>query len=339
MVSHFAGKRNPELVLVRGRSHPDLADSIAKELGITCLETDIYDFANGEIYVHYRESVRGCDVFVIQTHTEPLNKNIMEQLIMIDALKRASARSITVVCPFLGYSRQDKKHRGREPISAKLVFDLFTAAGADRVMSVDLHSSQLQGFFDGPLDHVYGMPTLIRYIKSRVDLENVAIVSPDAGRIRVAEQWAERFSNSKGASAPLVFIHKTRDINSPNKTKTGRVVGDVNGKECVITDDLIDTGGTIVGAVKALYDAGAKSVIVAATHGILSNPAREKLSGSGATEVVITDTLPLEDYKKFDNLTVLSMAPDIARAIRAIFENKSVTSLIEQDRQLDDDQD
>lgn len=328
MGSHYLGARTPELVLVRGRSHPELADAIAKELGISCLDTDIYDFANGEMYVHYRESVRGCDAFVIQTHTEPLNKNIMEQLIMLDALKRASARSITVVCPFLGYSRQDKKHRGREPITAKLMLDLFRAAGANRVMSIDLHSAQIQGFFDGPVDHVYGMPTLTRYIRTRVNLDNCVIVSPDAGRIRVAEQWAERFSN-----APLAFIHKTRDITQPNVSKSGRVVGDVKGKECVITDDLIDTGGTIVGAVNTLYEAGAKSVIVAATHGILSHPAKEKLSNSGVTEVVICDTLPINDDKKFDKLTILPIAPELAKAIRNVFENRSVSSLIEQDRE------
>ncbi|MDR1862145.1 MAG: ribose-phosphate diphosphokinase [Candidatus Ancillula sp.] len=321
--SHFSGKLTPELVLVAGRSHPELATAVAENLGINCLNTTIYDFANGELYVHYKESVRGCDVFVLQTHTDPMNKNIMEQLIMIDALKRASAKSINVICPFLGYSRQDKKHYGREPISARLIFDLFTAAGATRIMSIDLHSAQLQGFFNGPVDHLYGMPILTEYIRRRVDLENVVVVSPDAGRIRVAEQWAERFNN-----APLAFIHKTRDISQPNVVKHGRVVGDVAGKECVITDDLIDTGGTIVGAVKALYENGAKSVIVAATHGILSDPARERLMNSGVTEVVVTDTLPISQEKRFEQLTILSVAPLLAQAARAVFESGSVTSLL-----------
>jgi ribose-phosphate pyrophosphokinase len=322
--SHFHGKDQKDLVLVSGRAHPKLAEDVADKLGISVLSTIAYDFANGEIYVHYKESVRGCDVFVLQSHTEPMNKWIMEQLIMVDALKRASARSITVVCPFLGYSRQDKKHNGREPISARLIFDLFTAAGADRIMSIDLHSAQIQGFFDGPVDHLYAIPVLTDYIRTRVDISNVVVVSPDAGRIRVAEHWAERFGG-----CPLAFIHKTRDISQPNVVKHGRVVGDVSGKECVITDDLIDTGGTIAGAVKALYDAGAKSVIVAATHGILSEPAKERLLGCNVTEVVITDTLPIADEKKFDKLTVLSIAPLLAEAMKAVFEGGSVTSLFD----------
>ncbi len=324
MGSHFHGNVHKELVLVSGRSHPQLAADIAKKLRISLLETSIYDFANGEIYVHFKESLRGCDVFVLESHTEPMNKWVMEQLIMVDALKRASAKSITVVCPFLGYSRQDKKHNGREPISARLIFDLFAAAGADRIMSIDLHSAQIQGFFDGPVDHLYAMPILTNYIKRRVDINDVVVVSPDAGRIRVAENWAERFGG-----CPLAFIHKTRDIFRPNVVKVGRVVGDVIGKDCVITDDLIDTGGTIAGAVKVLYETGAKSVIVAATHGILSAPARERLLECNVTEVVVTNTLPISQEKQFENLTVLSVAPLLAKAIEAVFEAGSVTSLID----------
>lgn len=327
MQSHFSGKITKELVLVSGRAHFDLASKVADELGISVLDTTSYDFANGEIYVHFKESVRGCDVFVLQTHTEPMNQWIMEQLIMVDALKRASARSITVVCPFLGYSRQDKKHNGREPISARLIFDLFDAAGADRVMSIDLHSSQLQGFFDGPVDHLYAMPVLTEYIKGRVDLDNLAVVSPDAGRIRVAEHWASRLGNDNGP-APLAFIHKTRDISRPNVVKHGRVVGDVKGRECVISDDIIDTGGTIAGAVEVLLDAGAKSVILAATHAILSPPAKERLINCGAKEVIVTDTLPISPDKMFDKLTVLSISKLLAKAMRAVFESGSVTSLI-----------
>jgi ribose-phosphate pyrophosphokinase len=323
MGSHFRGTIHKELVLVSGRSHPQLAADIAKKLGISLLETSIYDFANGEIYVHFKESLRGCDVFVLESHTEPMNKWIMEQLIMVDALKRASAKSITVICPFLGYSRQDKKHNGREPISARLIFDLFAAAGADRIMSIDLHSAQIQGFFDGPVDHLYAMPILTNYIRKRVDINNVVVVSPDAGRIRVAENWAERFGG-----CPLAFIHKTRDISRPNVVKVGRVVGEVEGKDCVITDDLIDTGGTIAGAVKVLYEAGAKSVIVAATHGILSDPAKERLLECNVTEVVVTNTLPISQEKEFENLTVLSVAPLLAKAIEAVFQAGSVTSLI-----------
>lgn len=321
--SHIRFNRDNELVLVTGRAHPELAKEVAQNLGISLLDTTSYEFANGETYVHFQESVRGCDAFVLQSHTNGLNDWIMEQLIMVDALKRASARSITVVCPFLGYSRQDKKHSGREPISARLIFDLFSAAGANRVMSIDLHSDQLQGFFNGPVDHLFAEPILTEYIKGRVDLDNTVVVSPDAGRIKVAERWANKLGG-----APLAFIHKTRDLTKPNVVKTGRVVGDVEGKDCVISDDLIDTGGTIAGAVKVLCDAGAKNVIVAATHGLLNSPAKERLEECGASEVVVTDTLPISEDKRFEKLTVLSVAPLLAKAIRRVFENGSVTSLI-----------
>lgn len=293
-------------------------------LGTGLVPTTAYDFANGEIYVRFGESVRGADVFVLQSHTAPINQWIMEQLIMVDALKRASAKTITVVQPFYGYARQDKKHRGREPISARLMADLFKTAGADRIMSVDLHSSQLQGFFNGPVDHLWAMPLLTDYVRTRVDLANVAVVSPDAGRIRVAEQWAAKLGD-----APLAFVHKTRDITKPNQSVANRVVGDVEGRTCVLVDDLIDTGGTIASAVKVILAAGAKDVIIAATHGVLSDPAAQRLSECGAREVVITDTLPISADRTFDKLTVLSIAPLLARAIREVFDDGSVTSLFE----------
>jgi ribose-phosphate pyrophosphokinase len=266
--------------------------------------------------------VRGTDVFVLQSHTAPINQWLMEQLIMVDALKRASAKRITVVAPFYPYARQDKKHRGREPISARLVADLFKTAGADRLMSVDLHASQTQGFFDGPVDHLFAMPILVDYVRTRVDLENVAVVSPDAGRIRVAEQWAEKLGN-----APLAFVHKTRDITRPNQAVANRVVGEIAGRTAVLVDDLVDTGGTIAEAVKVCLGAGAKDVIVAATHGVLSNPATQRLSECGAREIVFTDTLPIT--KHFPQLTVLPIAPLLARAIREVFDDGSVTSLFE----------
>ncbi|SDC89150.1 ribose-phosphate pyrophosphokinase [Sanguibacter gelidistatuariae] len=312
------------MVFVSGRAHPELAKDVARELGTEIVPTSAYDFANGEIYVRFGESVRGADVFVLQSHTAPINQWIMEQLIMCDALKRASAKTITVVQPFYGYARQDKKHRGREPISARLMADLFKTAGADRIMSVDLHSSQLQGFFNGPVDHLWAMPLLTDYVRTRVDLTNVAVVSPDAGRIRVAEQWAARLGG-----APLAFVHKTRDINVPNQSVANRVVGDVEGRSCVLVDDLIDTGGTIAAAVRVLLEAGAKDVIVAATHGVLSDPAAKRLTECGAREVVVTDTLPISADKQFDKLTVLSIAPLLARAIREVFDDGSVTSLFE----------
>ena len=312
------------LVLISGRAHPQLAEDVARELGVELVPTTAYDFANGEIYVRFGESVRGADAFVLQSHTSPINQWIMEQLIMVDALKRASAKTITVIVPFYGYSRQDKKHRGREPISARLMADLFKTAGADRLMSVDMHSAQTQGFFDGPVDHLWAMPLLVDYVRTRVDPTNVAVVSPDAGRIRVAEQWAAKFGG-----CPLAFIHKTRDITRPNRAVANRVVGDVEGRTAILTDDLIDTGGTIAEAVRVCLAAGAKDVIVAATHGVLSDPAAQRLSGSGAREVVVTDTLPIDDDRRFDGLTVLSIAPLLARAIREVFDDGSVTSLFD----------
>jgi ribose-phosphate pyrophosphokinase len=312
------------LVLVSGRAHPTLATSVARELGSELVPTTAYDFANGEIYVRFGESVRGSDAFVLQSHAAPINQWLMEQLLMVDALKRASAKTIKAVAPFYGYARQDKKHRGREPISARLMADLFRTAGADRMMSVDLHAAQIQGFFDGPVDHLWAMPILTEYVRTRVDTTNVTVVSPDAGRIRVAEQWA-----AKLGGGPLAFVHKTRDINRPNSTKANRVVGDVEGRSCVLVDDLIDTAGTITGAVRVLLEAGAKDVIVAATHGVLSDPAIDRLSQCGAREIIITDTLPIADDRRFEQLTVLSIAPLIARAIREVFDDGSVTSLFD----------
>jgi ribose-phosphate pyrophosphokinase len=312
------------LVLISGRAHPDLAVAVSESLGSTLIPTTAYDFANGEIYVRFGESIRGADAFVLQSHAAPINQWIMEQLLMVDALKRASAKTITVVAPFYGYARQDKKHRGREPISARLMADLFKTAGADRLMSVDLHAAQIQGFFDGPVDHLWAMPLLVEYVRTRVDTSNVTVVSPDAGRTRVAEQWA-----AKLGGGPLAFIHKTRDISRPNRTVANRVVGDVEGRSCVLVDDLIDTAGTITGAVRVLMEAGAKDVIVAATHGVLSDPAVDRLMQCGAREVVVTDTLPIAEDRRFPQLTVLSIAPLLARAIREVFDDGSVTSLFD----------
>ena len=307
-----------------GRAYPELAESVADELGIAVTPTSAYDFANGEIFVRFEESVRGSDAFVIQSHAAPVNKQIMEQLIMVDALKRASAKRITVVAPFYGYARQDKKHRGREPISARLMADLFKTAGADRLMVVDLHTSQIQGFFDGPVDHLFALPLLTNYVGSKVDRNNLVIVSPDSGRVRVAERWSDLMGG-----CPIAFIHKMRDPRIPNESVTGVIVGDVKGRTCVIIDDMIDTAGTIVKAVDACIKAGASEVIVAATHAVLSGPAIERLRNSGATEVVVTNTLPIAEESKFDKLTVLSIAPLLARAIKEVFEDGSVTSLFD----------
>ena len=311
------------LVLLSGRSHPELAESVADELGIALSPTLAYDFANGEIFIRFRESVRGTDAFVLQSHTTPINTWIMEQLIMIDALKRASAKRITVIVPFYGYARQDKKHRGREPISARLMADLFKAAGADRLMTVDLHTSQIQGFFDGPVDHLFALPLLAEHVASRVATDQITVVSPDAGRVRVAERWTDVLG------APLAIIHKRRDPDVPNQVRVFEVVGDVKDRVCVVVDDMIDTGGTIVKAAETLFENGAKDVIVAATHGILSDPARDRLQQSQISEVVVTDTLPIPPERQFDKLTVLSIAPTLATAINEVFTDGSVTSMFE----------
>jgi ribose-phosphate pyrophosphokinase len=312
-----------KLLVMAGRAYPELASEIADHLGIELTPTTARDFANGEIYVRFQESVRGADAFVIQSHAQPINQWIMEQLLMVDALKRASAKRITVVIPFYGYSRQDKKHQGREPISARLLADLFATAGADRLISVDLHTAQIQGFFDGPVDHLFALPLLTRYVGNRVDRGRLTVVSPDAGRVRVADMWTDRLG------CPLAIVHKRRDPSVGNQVKVHEVVGDVAGRTCVLVDDMIDTAGTIVAAADALFDQGAADVIAAATHPILSGPAVDRLKNSRISEVVVTNTLPIEEERRFDKLTVLSIAPLIARAIREVFDDGSVTSLFD----------
>lgn len=318
------GVPDKRMAVVSGRAYPELAQEVANCLGAELLPTQAYDFANGEMYVRFAQPVRGADVFVIQSHTAPINKWVMEQLLMIDSLKRASASSITVVAPFLGYSRQDKKHQGREPITARLMFDLFRTAGADRIVTVDLHASQEQGFFSGPVDHLTAMPILLDYVRSTIPLENLTVVSPDAGRIKVSERWAAKLNNR-----PLAFIHKSRDITRPNHAVAHGIIGEVRGRDCVVVDDMIDTAGTICEAVRVLNDAGAHSVTLVATHGLLSGPAVERLQHSGAREIVLTDTVPVPEEKRFDGVTVLSVAPLLAAGIRSIFESHSVVPLLE----------
>jgi len=322
-VTGIEAPTSKKLMLFAGRSHPALAEQIAAELDIKLVPTTAYDFANGEIFVRFEESVRGCDAFVLQTHSLPINKWIMEQLIMVDALKRASAKRITVIAPFLGYARQDKKHRGREPITSRLIADLFKQAGADRMMAVDLHTAQIQGFFDGPVDHLFALPLLAAHIKKNVDTSLITVVSPDAGRVRVAEKWTDVLG------APLAIIHKRRDPDVPNQVKMFEVVGEVEGRICVIVDDMIDTGGTIAKAADTLFEAGAADVIVAATHGIFSEPAKQRLSESNISTVLVTDTLPIPEDRKFDKLVVLPIAPLIATAIREVFTEGSVASLFD----------
>jgi ribose-phosphate pyrophosphokinase len=311
------------LKLVAGRSNPELAEEIAKHLGTSLSEVEIEDFANGEVYVRYPENIRGCDVFVFQSHTEPINKQIMEQLILIDAARRASAKRISAVIPFYGYSRQDKKGRGREPITARLLADLLLAAGADRVLSVDLHTAQIQGFFDKPFDHLTALPMLAGYFKEKFGSE-VTIVSPDAGRVRVAEKFADRLG------APLAILHKRRREDVRNVSETAlEVVGDVEGRRCLLVDDMIDTAGTMTGGAKVLMQFGAEEVFACATHAILSDPAIDRIKNAPIKELVVTNTVPLPPEKRLDSITVLSIAPVLASTIRAVFMDESVSEIFE----------
>jgi ribose-phosphate pyrophosphokinase len=310
-----------QMMLFSGRAYPELAEEIAQLMEVDIVPTRALNYANSEIYVRFEESVRGCDAYVVQSHAAPVNEWIMEQLIMVDALKRASAKRITVVAPFYPYARQDKKHRGREPISARLMADLFATAGAHRLMSVDLHAAQIQGFFNGPVDHLWGLPVLSEYVSSHYDTSQMTVVSPDAGRVRLADMWTDELG------CPLAIIHKRRDPNVANTVAVHEVVGEVEGKVCLLVDDMIDTAGTICQAAEALKARGAKSVIAAATHAVLSGPAVQRLTDTGFEEVILTNTLPIPPERQFPGLTVLSIAPLLARAIHEVFEDGSVTSL------------
>ncbi len=309
------------LMLFSGRANPDLAREVAELMGVELVPTRSLAYANSEIYVRFEESVRGCDAFVIQSHCAPVNEWLMEQLIMVDALKRASAKRITVVSPFYPYARQDKKHLGREPISARLIADLYKAAGANRIMSVDLHAAQIQGFFDGPVDHLWGLPVLADYVREKYGTQQMSVVSPDAGRVRLADMWTDVLG------CPLAIIHKRHDVNHANLVRVHEVVGDVEDRLCLLVDDMIDTAGTICQAAEALMAHGAKGVIAAATHPVLSGPAAVRLNNAPFEEVIVTNTLPLPAGCHIPKLTVLSIAPLIARAIHEIFEDGSVTSL------------
>ncbi len=308
------------LELFSGRSHPALAKEIADCLGITIGEAHLTEFADGQIHCRYDDSIRGSDVFIVQTHCRPVNDSIMEQLIMIDAAKRASAHQIIAVCPYYGYSRQDRKSAGREPITAKLLADLLTAAGATRVVSIDLQSGQIQGFFDFPVDHLTAAPVLLEYLR-RDDPQEMVIVSPDAGRVKVAERFAQQLG------ADLAFVHKRRPKGQINTVEALEVIGSVEGRRCVIIDDMIDTAGTVCQAAGRLVDAGATDVWVMATHPVLSDPARERLHAAPISRIVVTNTLPINESQPIDTLEVLSVAPVIADAINAVFTDSSVSEI------------
>jgi ribose-phosphate pyrophosphokinase len=319
-----------KMLLFSGGTHPELAHEIADHLGIQVAPAVLRRFASSETYFRSEESVRGCDVFVVQTHAEPVNEAIMEQLVMIDAMKRASAKRITAVIPYYGYSRQDKKGLAREPISAKLVADTISVAGADRVVSVDLHSGQIQGYFDFPFDHLTALPILSDYISQELGLYDgdLVIVAPDAGRIRTAERLREYLH------ADLAFLYKRRSRHEANKIEEMAVVGEVDGRPCVLVDDMVDTAGTVAKGATALAAQGAGPIFAAATHPILSGKAVQLLEESPIQEVVVTNTMPIPEEKQFDKLKVLSIAPLIASALRAVFEDTSVSEIFRGDNQL-----
>lgn len=312
-----------KLAIISGRANHDLAAEIAEALGEELVEPNIADFANGEIHCRFEESVRGTDVFIVQSHTAhgdaSINDAVMEHLIMVDAARRASAKRITAVCPFYGYGRQDRKAAGREPITAKLMANSFRTAGANRMLSVDLHSGQIQGFFDGPWDHLTAMPVLVDYLR---DFNGeLVIVSPDAGRVKVAERYTNELD------ADLAIVHKRRAMDVKHAVEVIEVVGDVEGRTCVLIDDMIDTGGTICAAADLLVANGADRVIAAATHGVFSDPAVDRIKNAAIEKVLTTDTLPLPPDKQIDKIEVLSVAPVIARAIAAVFADTSVSEI------------
>jgi len=313
-----------KLILMAGRGHEELSSEVAEHLRVPLGDVVLSTFANGEIYCRYGESVRGADVFVFQSHCHPINDRLVEQLIMIDAAKRASAKRITAVCPFYGYARQDRKAEGREPITARLVADLVTVAGADRVVTVDLHTGQIQGFFDYPVDHLTAVPVLSEYLARAID-GPVTVVAPDAG----GGKLARRFAHALGGE--MAFIDKRRPKGTHNVAEATEVVGEVAGRACLLVDDMIDTAGTVVSAANLLIDRGATEVVVAATHGLLSGPAVDRLKNAPIREVVVTNTLPIPTEKRFDTLRVLSIAPLVAEAIDAVFEDTSVSVLFDGD--------
>jgi ribose-phosphate pyrophosphokinase len=316
---------NKRLLLFSGSRHTKLADDVAKRLGIKVSDAKLQQFANGEVKCRLDESVRGADVFIIQTHYQPVAEAIIEQAVLIDAAKRASARHITAVCPLLGYSRQDRKSSGREPITGRLVVDILKVAGADRIVSVDLHSGQVQGFFNGPFDHLISMPALADYLHNQFG-QDFVIVSPDAGRVKLAERYASRLG------VDLAIVHKQRT--TAKMPDALDVIGNIEGKRCAIIDDMIDTAGTICAAAELLKKRGATSVVAVATHGLFSDPAAERLIASPIDHIAVTDTLPFPENPKLrKKLTTVSIVDLLANAIQAIFEERSVSAIFDGENQ------
>lgn len=319
------GEQGKRMMVFSGTSNPELSEDVARHLGVELGNVKIRKFANGEIYVRYLESVRGCDVFLIQSVTAPVNDALMELLIMVDAAKRASACTITAVIPHYGYARQDKKSAAREPITAKLVADLLTTAGVDRVIAMDLHQGQIQGFFDQPVNHLTALPILADYFES-LNLENCCVVSPDVGRAKACK----KLSDMLGAS--LAIMHKGRPEH--NVAEITHVIGEVKGKVCIVADDMIDTAGSITEGAKALMTAGATAIYVTATHGIFSPPAYERIEAAPIVEVVVVNTVPVPDERRHGKIRVLSVAPLLAHAVQNVFNDESVSELFDPDFQL-----
>jgi ribose-phosphate pyrophosphokinase len=313
------------MMIFSGSSYPELAHEVADHLGMRVGDVQLSRFANGELYARFEESVRGADVFVLQSHLSmpgmSINDLIIEQLVMLDALKRASAKRTVAVIPYYGYSRSDKKARSREAIAARMVADLYEAVGVDRIMSVDLHTGQIQGFFHNPFDHLTALPLLEQWITENTDPTRRVIVSPDAGRVRLTEKFAGHLGS------PIAILHKRRDPSQHNVAETLDVIGDVEGRTAVLIDDMIDTAGTIVGAAALLKERGAERVIACTTHALFSGPAIERLSNSVIERIVVTNTIPLPPEVRMDKLVVLSIAPILASALRAVFEDESVSEI------------
>ncbi|MFP4636123.1 MAG: ribose-phosphate diphosphokinase [Nitriliruptoraceae bacterium] len=316
------------MMIFSGTSYPALAREVADHLGMRLGEVKLSQFSNGELYARFAESVRGADVYVIQSHVSipdgmSINDFIIEQLVMLDALKRASAKRTVAVIPYYGYSRSDKKALSREAIAARMVADMYESVGVDRIMSVDLHTGQIQGFFHDPFDHLTALPLLKGWIEDNTSADNRVIVSPDAGRVRLTEKFAGHLGS------PIAILHKRRDPSRHNVAESLDVIGDVEGREVVLIDDMIDTAGTICGAATLLKERGAQRVIACATHPLFSGPAAERLVASEIEKVVVTNTIPIPDERRSDKLVVLSIAPILASALRAVFEDQSVSEIFQ----------